>query len=274
MLKYRVMTALVLLPLVIWAILQLGQQAFSLVLLVIMVLAAWEWSSLSAVRHQVARISFTITVAALLYLSQRYLAQAQLGQLLIVTSLWWILCVPLLLRFPFGNSHWLSKQAIKLLLGVIIIFATFTSLVLLRNSPQYGPGYLLYLLIIIWLADSAAYFAGRAFGRRKLLPAVSPGKSWEGVYGAFAATLLAAIVATNYFAITGSKAFAFIVLTLITVIFSVVGDLSESMFKRMVNLKDSGNILPGHGGILDRIDSLTAAAPIFMSGLWIMEHYL
>ena len=159
----------------------------------------------------------------------------------------------------------------KIIVGFIMILSTFLALNLLRNSEVYGSSYVMYLLIIIWIADSGAYFAGRTWGKHKLIPNVSPGKSWEGVVGAIVATLIAAIFAIDLLNIPTSQAVLFILITLITVIYSVIGDLSESMFKRMANVKDSGNILPGHGGILDRIDSLTSGLPVFIAGLWLME---
>ena len=121
-------------------------------------------------------------------------------------------------------------------------------------------------MLLIWGADSGAYFAGRAFGKRKLAPKVSPGKSWEGVIGGLLTALVAAVIATQWLGAVGGLA-GFLALVAVTVFISVLGDLSESLFKRVMALKDSGGILPGHGGVLDRIDSLTAAAPIFALGL-------
>ena len=121
--------------------------------------------------------------------------------------------------------------------------------------------------LLVWGADTAAYFAGRRFGKNKLLVSVSPGKSWEGVWGALLASLLLSLVGGFYFEFTASQLLLFMLVGLLTVVFSIVGDLNESYYKRRVGLKDSGKILPGHGGILDRIDSLTAAAPVYYFGL-------
>ncbi|MCW8988299.1 MAG: CDP-archaeol synthase, partial [Gammaproteobacteria bacterium] len=134
-----------------------------------------------------------------------------------------------------------------------------------------GSEYVLYLILIIWFADSGAYFAGRSLGKHKLIPNVSPGKTWEGVAGAFVAALIVAIISIDILNVPSSQSFVFIIVTLVTVLYSIVGDLSESMFKRMANIKDSGHILPGHGGILDRIDSLMSGFPVFLAGLLLME---
>jgi len=123
------------------------------------------------------------------------------------------------------------------------------------------------MMVLIWGADTGAYFAGRAFGKRKLAPQVSPGKSWEGVAGAMGVTVVVALVGGALLDVSGVALFGLVILSLITVAFSIVGDLMESLMKRRVGVKDSGTLLPGHGGVLDRIDSLTAAAPIFALGV-------
>jgi phosphatidate cytidylyltransferase len=128
-------------------------------------------------------------------------------------------------------------------------------------------------LFLIAFADSGAYFGGRQWGKRKLAPAVSPGKTWEGVFSAFAASTLVALAAAWLFGLAGNLWPAFVVLSLVTVVFSILGDLTESMFKRQAGMKDSGTLLPGHGGVLDRIDSITAAAPVFVVGLWLADGF-
>ena len=127
------------------------------------------------------------------------------------------------------------------------------------------------MILTIWFADSGAYFAGRALGKNKLIPNVSPGKTWEGVAGAIVVTLIVAVVSLDLLNIPSSHFSIFILITFVTVVYSIVGDLSESIFKRMANIKDSGSLLPGHGGMLDRIDSLMSGFPVFFAGLWLME---
>ena len=271
MLKQRVITALVLIPLVIWSILYASAQSFSYGLAVILFLATLEWNNFVAYKNKAGGWVFSIAVT-FSYLYLEYLSNFQLVQYVIYVSLvWWLISLPLLFTFPFSSSHLLQKKQTKIIVGYIMLLSTFLALNLLRNSVEYGSDYVIYFLVLIWLADSGAYFSGRAWGKTKLIPNVSPGKSWEGVAGGIVATLIAAYFALDILNISPSQSVLFIIVTFVTVVYSVIGDLSESMFKRMANIKDSGNILPGHGGILDRIDSLTSGLPVFLAGLWLME---
>lgn len=271
MLKQRVITALVLAPLAIWSILFASQQGFTYGLAIVLFLATLEWNNFVVYKNKISGWLFS-TVVTLSFLVLEYLSDIAYIQSVIYLSLiWWLISLPLLFSFPFKPTHWLQQQASKIVIGFVMLLSTFLALNLLRNSEVFGINYVIYVLAIIWIADSGAYFTGRAWGKRKLLPNVSPGKSWEGVYGALLATLVTAFFALDFLNITSAQSLFFIVLTLVTVVYSVIGDLSESMFKRMVGVKDSGYILPGHGGILDRIDSLTSALPIFLAGCWLME---
>lgn len=137
---------------------------------------------------------------------------------------------------------------------------------------QSSPWWLMYLFLLVWGADSGAYFVGRKFGKRKLAPTVSPNKSVEGLYGGIITTILVMLVVQyNYLNLTLIQQILFLILSLITVFGSVLGDLFESMIKRRAGIKDSGRVLPGHGGVLDRIDSLLVAAPIFATGMYILK---
>lgn len=273
MLKQRVITAAILIPFVIWSILYASAEGFTYGLAVILFMASLEWNKFVGLKNILTGLLFSITVTAG-FLFLEYLANLEFIKYVIYLSLvWWLLSLPLLFSFPFKTTHLLQQQFPKIVVGFLMLLSTFLALNLLRNSPQYGSNFVIYLLVIIWVADSGAYFAGRAFGKHKLIPNVSPGKSWEGVVGAIIATVITSIIAIDLLSIPSSVSLLFVFITFITVIYSVIGDLSESMFKRMANLKDSGNILPGHGGILDRIDSLTSALPIFITGLWLMEKF-
>lgn len=273
MLKQRVITAAILIPFVIWSILYASAEGFTYGLAVVLFMASLEWNKFVGLKNILTGLLFSITVTVS-FLFLEYLANLEFIKYVIYLSLvWWLFSLPLLFSFPFKTTHLLQQQFPKIVVGFLILLSTFLALNLLRNFPQYGSNFVIYLLVVIWVADSGAYFAGRAFGKHKLIPNVSPGKSWEGVVGAIVATVITSMVAIDLLAIPSSVSLLFIFITFITVIYSVIGDLSESMFKRMANLKDSGNILPGHGGILDRIDSLTSALPIFIAGLWLMEKF-
>lgn len=271
MLKYRLLTAFLMGPLILWAIYAMPEKYFSLFALVLISLGAWEWSVFSGWVKPLQRVIFFV-VNVSLYIAILFAQNNELNILIISTALlWWAICIPLLRAFPFKSNNFIHNQTVTTLIGFVLLLGTLVSMILIRNNPDYGSAYVLYLILIIWFADSGAYFAGRALGKNKLIPNVSPGKTWEGVAGAFAVTFIVAVIAVNILEIPPSHSIIFILVTLVTVLYSIVGDLSESMFKRMANIKDSGHILPGHGGILDRIDSLMSGFPVFFAGLWLME---
>lgn len=176
----------------------------------------------------------------------------------------------LVIRYQMNKSINLSSDIMKAIIGGVILIPAWLSLILIHLNTS-GVSLVLFLFFLIWLADSAAYFSGRKFGSKKLASNVSPGKSWEGVYGALSISLLFGASYAFYADMKFLVAVYFILLVFLTASFSILGDLVESMFKRMAGIKDSSNILPGHGGILDRIDSLTSAAPVFFAGLWAIE---
>ena len=271
MLKSRLLTAFLMGPLILWAIYAMPENYFALFSFVLVSLGAWEWAAFAGWEKPLQRGLFFLT-NILLFGVVIYLQNTDLNLTIVSLSLlWWLLCIPLLLTFPFKQNHLLHKRVVKTFVGIVLLSATLVSMMLIRNNPDYGSGFVLYLVLTIWFADSGAYFAGRSLGKVKLIPNVSPGKTWEGVAGAVAVTLIVALVSVNLLNIPSSLSVMFILVTFVTVVYSIVGDLSESMFKRMANIKDSGNLLPGHGGILDRIDSLMSAFPIFFAGLWVME---
>ena len=271
MLKSRLLTAFLMGPLILWAIYAMPEMPFAIFTLVLVSLGAWEWSVFAGWAKPLERKLF-FAINVLFFITVLLLQYNDLNLIIIAASLlWWAICIPLLLTFPFKKNALLHTRTVKSLVGIVLLLATLVSMVSIRNNPLYGSEYVLYIILIIWFADSGAYFAGRALGKNKLIPNVSPGKTWEGVAGAIVATLIITFISLDLLNITSSQSFIFILITLVTVIYSIVGDLSESMFKRMANIKDSGSLIPGHGGILDRIDSLMSALPIFYAGLWVME---
>jgi len=168
-------------------------------------------------------------------------------------------------RCPYG-----AVVNLKLLVGILVIVPAWAALTTLHASCERGPILTLMLLVVVWLADSGAYFAGRQWGKTKLAPAISPGKTREGVYGGLLSSLVFAAVAGGLYSGSFRWTLMYMLVAGIAVMFSVAGDLLESLMKRHSGIKDSGNIIPGHGGIFDRIDGLVAAAPMFLIGfLWL-----
>jgi len=271
MLISRVLTALVLLPLAIYGILFLSNDSFAIVFGLILLLGAYEWAGFAKFSSKLAKITLVLVVAIALY--SLWLMNSALSPQVMsaVVAVFWLFNLILVFAYPRSAAVWKDKPLIIALMGIILLSLTWYALVAIHaiailkfaQTSISGPYLVLAVMILVWLADTGAYFSGRRFGKIKLAPEVSPGKSREGVFGG----LLLAVIIAMLFAFwhkAGLQDYQKIILiTVVTVLFSVIGDLMESMFKRQAGIKDSGNILPGHGGILDRIDSITAAGPIF-----------
>ncbi|WP_286740491.1 phosphatidate cytidylyltransferase [Psychrobacter sp. UBA3068] len=178
----------------------------------------------------------------------------------------WLMALSWVKVFP-THTNWYGKKLA--LMGAVILTAAITAMFYLW---QLSAWWLLYVFLLVWSADSGAYFVGRKLGRRKMAPNVSPNKSVEGLTGGLVTGLLVVIgISVFKLQLTGMSLIAFVALSALTILASVLGDLFESMLKRRADIKDSGNILPGHGGVLDRIDSLLAATPIFALGFWAIQ---
>lgn len=273
MLKQRIITAIILAGIIIGSVLYLPTQVLGLVLATVIYIAAWEWAlcvGFSTRYEKIAYASFILfsTIACLLLFERFSLLWIVFGGFL-----WWLMAIFLVLHYQRHANIKIPSTLLRAVIGIIILLPAWLSLVLLHAHGS-GVSLLLFLFLLVWLADSVAYFAGRKFASRKLATNVSPAKSWAGVYAALLASFLLGVAYVFYIGMSFHKAIIFILLALLTVSFSILGDLIESMFKRIADIKDSGHILPGHGGVLDRIDSLTAAAPVFFVGLWLMEHTL
>ena len=262
MLKTRLLTAAVLIPLVIWGVLALPTAYFSLLIALIVAQAAWEWSALAGMTQLFWRALYV----SLLLLSLWAVSTLAPALVLVIAVVGWCLATVIALRHP-ADVVWLARANVASLAGVWVLVPAWFALVQLHALPGQGAYWVLFLMALIWSADVAAYFAGRRWGQARLAASISPGKTWAGAWGALAATLLIAPVAGIIAGLAQPQLTWFIILCLATVILSIVGDLFESIYKRIRGVKDSGRLLPGHGGVLDRIDSLTAAAPVFMLGL-------
>lgn len=265
MLKQRIITALLLLPIALGGFFLLDGPLFALFIGAVVTLGGWEWARLAGFATQPLRVAYAAVVAVLLYLL--YLTPLLAPWLLGAAVLWWLLATLLVLGYPASSRYWGGLPG-KLLIGLLILLPAWQGLVLLKQWPQANM-LIIAVMVLVWGADIGAYFSGKAFGKRKLAPQVSPGKSWEGLYGGLLASLLITAAVGLQQGWQG-KGFALALAgAALVVLVSVVGDLTESMFKRQSGIKDSSNLLPGHGGVLDRIDSLTAAVPLFAVLLWL-----
>lgn len=259
MLKQRIITALWLAPLALFGFFALQGPTFLAFVCVIIALAGWEWARLAGFERQVQRIAYAVGVAVVLLLANS--ASALLMPVLYLAGIWWLLATVMVMTFPASAALWGGKLG-KLLIGLLILLPAGLGLQVLKTAPQ-GNMLILSVLLLVWGADIGAYFFGRAFGKRKLAPLVSPGKSWAGLFGGLFTSICIAAALAVYLQVSAAHFVPVLLCAAIVVLFSVVGDLTESMFKRQAGIKDSSQLLPGHGGVLDRIDSLTAAVPVF-----------
>jgi len=267
MLMKRLLTALFLIPIFVVCVLYLTHFQFALLITAFSLLAGWEWTGLMGLKKTLSRGAYLII---LIFATQASLFYIDLFSLLRITAVWWLFAALLVVTYPRTKILWSQRVWVKGLMGMFVLVPTWYSLVFLHAQSQAGVLQVLYLFVLIWGADSGAYFAGKFFGKHKLAPNVSPGKTWEGCMGAIVSTMMIAGLELYFDKPSQSLWKMGLLLAIVTVLFSILGDLFESMLKRDVGLKDSGNLIPGHGGLLDRIDSLTAAAPIFTFGCWLI----
>ena len=261
MLSKRIFTALILGPAVVFGTLNLSPSWFSLVVGTTTCFASWEYCRLINLNGFSNRSFYIVLVLACAFLLA--ISPVILGPMLLLTTVWWLAAFFFVVGFPKKSALLKKNKTISLINGFFLFAPMAASLAILHSQER---SLVLILLFFIWAADIGAYFSGKRFGRKKLCPRLSPNKTLEGVYGG---VVLAQIVALFYVAIATPSPrlndfFVFSSLALVVSLVSVLGDLFESALKRINNQKDSGNILPGHGGLFDRIDSLTASAPIFL----------
>jgi phosphatidate cytidylyltransferase len=269
-LKQRLVTAAILIPLFSAAVLNLPTRYFALLLAAVLLVAAWEWGRLLRLPTAAWSIFMLAFVAMISLVAAGKISQAAARVISAAAMIWWAGSALWIVRYQGDEARVLPPWR-GMIAGWLVLAPAFVSLCALHAEAAHGPGYVLFLLALIWAADSGAYFAGRGFGRHKLAPRVSPGKSWEGVVGGMSAAALSAVAGARLLGLPGEAMLWFVPLCLAVAMFSVVGDLLESLFKRAAGVKDSGRFLPGHGGALDRIDSITAAAPAFYLGLSLIE---
>lgn len=271
MLRQRILSALIMVPLVVLSVLLMDQSAFALLIGAAVLTAAWEWSALIPLQGKASRYSYLGLILAATVITWYFASsEAFVTSLLWVAVAWWLFVLFWITRPELGREVTGVNTGAKAVLGLGLLISTWLALVVLHSRPDQGPHWVLYVMVLVWVADSGAYFAGRTFGRNKLAPLVSPGKTWEGVFGALIACSLFAFGYARFLGFEGAVLSSFVLVCMVTVLFSIAGDLLESLLKRQRGVKDSGSLIPGHGGILDRIDSLLAAAPIFLFGMrWV-----
>lgn len=271
MLMQRVITALVLLPLVLSLIWFAPTPWFYAVLSAIGVLIAWEWAGLSKpLATPQRRVLYAAVMGVLLALVWCLPTDGR-NTLYACAALWWGVALALLPGFPDNLQRRPLSAVIMALVGWLLVAATLIGLASLHAMVD-GALRVIFLLFLIFAADTGAYFAGRNFGKHKLAPNVSPGKTIEGAIGGLLLSAAWAVIAgVAIFAVNGADLFKLVLLSLLVAALSIVGDLTESMFKRIAGIKDSSNLLPGHGGFLDRVDSLLAATPVMVLGLQLLK---
>ena len=261
MLLYRVLTSLLLAPLAAAAVFYLPLWAFALVFWMVAALACYEWAGFLNLSGGFAKSIYVVLFGALV--GSVYILEGHTQAGFFAPILWfgcgvWLLACGAVLAFPSGEA--LFRSTILLgILGLLLTFLAWLSLVVIRSTEQ-GSIWLVWLFCLAWGADIGAYFAGRAVGKTPLAPAVSPAKTWEGVGGG---VLLAMGVCGGAVVWWQGDGIFWLSITLLLIVIAVFGDLFESVIKRATGIKDSGTILPGHGGVLDRIDSLLAVLPFF-----------
>ncbi len=269
MLLHRILTALVLLPLVIAGVLYLPTTGFALLLAAVILIGADEWTRLAAFTKPTQRIFYLLSMALAMAVIHTGLANPLLSlSLFAAAAFGWLVISLLIIRYR-PERPLVPGRPVKLLIGYFVLLPTWASLVYLHGYGAQGPALVLYTLSLSWVADTGAYFSGRRWGKVKLSPHISPKKTREGVYGALVAVGLWSGLLIWLRPEAGSISLL-VLLCLLACLVSVIGDLFESLLKRQAGIKDSGNLLPGHGGILDRIDSLTAVAPVFTLGLLLL----
>lgn len=269
MLSLRIITAIALIVPTVLALFYLPPMWVAAYFGLFIAGGAWEWTALIGMRHTGMRVVYVL--ALLLACALAIGGGVTVATFVFaVAAIGWTLILVELLRHPEVNAGWLHRRGISHATGFLVLVPPLVAIYVLHALDARSPWLLMFGCVLVWVADSMAYFAGHLFGRTKLAPAISPGKTVEGVLGGLASVALLAwlgnLLVWRY---GGADLFWWLGLAVVTALYSVLGDLLESKFKRTAGVKDSGVMLPGHGGVLDRIDATTAALPIFALG-WLM----
>ncbi|CAA0108779.1 Phosphatidate cytidylyltransferase [BD1-7 clade bacterium] len=269
MLKQRVITAIVLVTFILAALFLLPTHLFQLLIAAGFMLGGWEWARMSGLTSHVGRAVYAVMVLGLSLMLLQYTGiwdgsvdLLKLRDAMGAACLFWSIALLWVMGYPGSAGFW-GAPWVRLIMGFIIICSPVAALSYLVSLND-GRWFFIYLVGVVASADIGAYFAGKQFGKSKLAPKVSPGKSWAGFWGGMASSAIFSFVCGQAFNVVGLAPMALVAVTAITFLASVLGDLVESMVKRHSGIKDSSQLLPGHGGIMDRIDSVSAAAPVFV----------
>ena len=259
MLRLRVITALTAFSALFVVLFVFPPIGVKLVIAALILAGAWEWSGFLKLESRVVRLSYVGLIAALLAAFVGLAEERAVEALLMIALAWWLVALIWVFLFPTPIpkiAGWIC--------GALVLVPTYVAIISLYSLQ---PALLLFVLIIVWAADIGAYFAGKRFGRVKLAPKISPGKTWEGALGGLSLVAVLVLLRSPWLGLDLAVLLPF---CLAVAIISIIGDLTVSMFKRDAGVKDSGRLFPGHGGVLDRIDSVTAAAPLFALGIsWV-----
>ncbi|NOQ34324.1 MAG: phosphatidate cytidylyltransferase [Methylococcaceae bacterium] len=282
MLLQRIITASILASLIVSAVMFLPAVYFSLVIGVLVLIGAWEWTFLISLEKLTTRVLFLVSltlpmigitfwtqfleIIALFFEWPGVREYSGLIEWTVIPPiLFWVIVMILIRQVPTLFLKLELKTCYRALTGWFVLLAAW--MFLGRLHLLYGSEMVLYFMILIWIADISAYFTGKKFGKDKLSPDISPGKTLQGMYGALGSAAICAIVLSLIYSFSWMSSIDFILLSVLTVLISIYGDLFFSLIKRQKGVKDSGIIFPGHGGVLDRIDSIIAASPFFYAGV-------
>lgn len=283
LLKQRILTAAVLLPLAFFWLFGMSFSFFIGTAVVLYALAAREWAGFTKLKSKVFYVaSYVLILAGSIFITPVDQLMTENGMpfavilVLLLGCIWWCVATAMVKQYPNAQHWWKNNHVLQWFFGLFTLLPFFWSLLVLRSQnyqseQTYGSWVLLFVMSLVWVADSGAYFTGKNWGKHKMLPAVSPNKTIEGLIGGLSASILLAVIIAWFGQESTHQTLVIIISSVVAVLASVLGDLAESLFKREAGIKDSGSLLPGHGGIMDRIDSLTAALPTFVFTFWLLN---
>lgn len=262
----RIVTAAVLLPIAVAAVLLLPTPWMMVLVAAVMLAGLWEWARLSGLRDRTLRAAWLAAHAAMMAWLAWYGWPDLFPWIALIGALWWLLAALWLGRYEFASRLRRRNRALKLGAGTLAVIPAWAGFALLHGDGGIGPRWALFACSLVWAADICAYFAGRRFGGPRLAPRISPNKTWSGLAGGLAGALVLGIAVMPLLQVPWGRAGSMLLLVVATTLAAVVGDLFESLIKRHGGAKDSGVMVPGHGGMLDRIDSILAALAVFAVG--------